>query len=475
MSENDVKKDAPAVQEQDAPIVSTDMSTDEIASLMSMFPADSIAQANENVKQFRTGKATKVLSVHAKVNTLALKFYDEQLPYGERAFIDAIHKTDKGFAQVMAIKHYRDNVTNGIWAIAAVKPHWHVIVRFVDSKRRKRVSDILKELGVVFRRGVDDELWLNHGVETIGNFAGYAMYLTHETEDAIRDAKELYDTAEIVSNLTPEEIKEVRNGYIRVGSKHKLGHDDLVALDAQAYALGYELKSFDEWYNEQPFVVRSHAKVRVIRESYERGVDARIEAHDEILRTCIFVEGAPNTGKTYAAVHAFDKGGKHVYPVKGGGTGKFDRLRPDHDVIVVDDETIPNLLNMTDNYICRPYKRQKDNPPWTGEYLVITSNLSFDDWCESCGLRVREPYNWNILTKHGIAMHTRFFICRLEQDANGKNRLALTSPSTRGTPQEQIERADRFMAFKREFDAIIAQYTPTMQTVDFSRIIEPLK
>lgn len=189
-------------------------------------------------------------------------------------FIDAIKTTNPKDFQVLAIRHDRDEVTDGIWAVAKVKPHWHVIVRLVDQSKRIRVRQILAGFGVVYRPGLDDELWKEHGVETIGNFAGYAVYLTHETAEAIRDAKEKYDISEIVSNLTPEEIQQVREGYIRVSEKRKLTQEDLIALDKEAYDRGYALKTLDDWFANQPFNVRSAAKIKVITEHYYHGVEA---------------------------------------------------------------------------------------------------------------------------------------------------------------------------------------------------------
>lgn len=418
-------------------------------------------------KRFKRDK-TKVLGYHQKVYAVAFKFYDEQLPWGEQAFIDAVQNSDKRKAQVMAIKHCRDTVTDGIWALAVAKPHWHVLVRMSDRRDSMRVSSILESLRIKYRSGTDDELWLNRGVETVGNFSGYAVYLTHETEEAIRDAKERYDVSEIISNLTLDEIEQVREGYVRVSEKRKVSQEELVALDKEAFDMGYDMKDFDRWYNKQPFSVRSNAKMKVIRESYDRGVKVRVDEHQDINRLCVFIQGDPNTGKTYAAKAALE--GKRILSVRGGGTGKFDLLRPDHEAIVIDDDVCPNLLNMTDNYICRAYKRNSNNPAWSGRYFVVTSNLVFHEWLESCGIHVLDDRGR--YTAHYEAMLSRFFVCRLKSDGAGVNHLALTSPSTRGSYAEQMERVEMFKEFKRRFDATIANYVPESNRVDYSGLIE---
>jgi len=464
----EIKNDAPALAKQDAPVINS------YANIIAQNPlvnqAQSTTSPNGNKKKRFKKDNSHILGYHAKVYAVAFKFYDEQLPYGEDAFVRAVRNSDKRKAQVLAIKHYRDIVTDGIWQAATVKPHWHVIVRMTNSKDSMRVRTILNALRIWYRPTVDDDLWKGHGVETVGNFAGYATYLTHETEEAIRDAKERYDISEIVSNLSVDEIQQIREGYIRVSEKRKLSQEELIALDKEAYDMGYNMKNFDSWYNEQPFAVRSNAKMKVIRESYDRGVKVRVDEHQEINRLCVFIQGRPNTGKTYAAMKALE--GKQILSVKGGGTGKFDLLRPDHDAIVVDDDVCPNLLNMTDNYICRAYKRNSNNPAWAGRYFIVTSNLTFEGWLRSCGIKTIDVRGH--VTAHYEAMETRFFVCRLEE-VNGVNHLALTLPSTRGSQQEQIARADAFWDFKRKFDATIANYTPCSNIVDFSSIIEPLR
>ena len=91
---------------------------------------------------------------------------------GEDVLYLNVRGTDKNLAQVLCIKHDRDIVTDGIWSSAVVKAHYHILVRLTDGNKRMRVRRILEGLGVVFRQGVDDVLILNHGLETIGKFAG---------------------------------------------------------------------------------------------------------------------------------------------------------------------------------------------------------------------------------------------------------------------------------------------------------------
>lgn len=505
-SNMDIKKDAPAMTGQGAPGAAGNGPA--TGAIIPPVPPGSQAVSLQNPVSGTQGKGRpkksekSLLGIMSQVNTLALKFYDEQLPginsaYDAKgflvqhdpnaipAFINAIRATNPKDFQVLAIRHDRDEVTDGIWAVSKVKPHWHVIVRLVNPKARMRVKQILAGLGIVYRPGLDDELWKEHGVETIGNFAGYAVYLTHETAEAIRDAKERYDISEIVSNLTPEEIQQVRDGYIRVSEKRKLTQEDLIALDKEAYDRGYVLKTLDDWFADQPFNVRSAAKIKVITDHYYHGVEARIKEHIEVNRTCIYIQGEPNRGKTYAAEHALLDMGLNVYHVQGGGTGKFDGLTAAHDAILIDDDVCPNLLNMTDDCICQAYKRGRNNPPWTGRLFVVTSNLPFYDWLEASGMRIYrrgkggdvvvDAYGAPALTDrgraHGPAMRSRFFLMHVETDADGISHLELDlrQETRRGSIECQQTKIDTVADFQNKFNAIIREYRPHQVTPDWKQ------
>lgn len=421
---------------------------------------------DKSTKKKYRGKCLNILS---SVHSAAFKIYEEQLVYDWDYTMNAIKTAFKSsYMQVEGIMHYKDFLEDSnFWLPSIEKPHFHIIFRLVDRKDRIRIKKVLNALGIEFRQGLDDNLLKEHGCETVQNFSSYSLYLTHETEDAILDGKALYDLSEVVSNLTESELEQIREGYVRPSEKRKLTQAELISLDKEAYDKGFELADFEDWYNSLGFVVRSNAKMKIIKESYTRGVEARIRENKSLPRLCIFIQGAPNTGKTYAAAHSI-KG--DYLSVGGGGSGKFDNLKPSHNGIIIDDDICPNLLNMSDNYICKAYKRNKDNPVWAGEYLIITSNLSFLEWLDSCGIKVKDM--WGRLSEHAKAMQSRFYICELRQNLIGQSRLACLSASTRGTQTEQIERLNKFKEFQNTFNGIIVNYNPQNNKVDYSTIEE---
>lgn len=432
----------------------------------------SISQNVRSKKSKSWKKEPKVLGNEQKVSNVAIKCYEEQLSQGWFYTKECIEQLDATQYQVLAIVHNRDTVTDGIWALANEKPHMHVIFRCVDRKKRVRVKTILNMLGIEFRKGIDDSLWLNHGVESVGDFSAYANYLTHETEEAIKDNKELYSIHDIVSNLDESGIKQVRSGYTRiVADDIRVTTSELAELDKKAYKLGYELGNFHSWYENLSFVIRAHSKLKTVKESYDFGVAKRIKDNISVNRLCVFIEGDPNTGKTYASEKAIPS--EDVLKVRGGGSGKFDNLRADVGGILIDDDVCPNLLNMSDNYPCHAYKRNSNNPVWAGDHLIVTSNKTFREWLEDCGIKTTRYVDGCARyddTEHYEAMRSRFYICKVV-NVSGVNKLKLLSPSTRGSVEDQTKRLDKFINFRDKFNETIATYKPKLDTVDYSKVL----
>lgn len=456
----------PILPDQSTPIdANTHIISNQVITQVEPNSQDTIVSLNS--KRWKKSDC-KVLAIDAKVYSLAVKVYDEQLLYGWSYVCTTILATDKKDFQVLVIRHYRDIYAedNSPWKSAIEKPHYHLIIRCTDRKKRIRVRTILKQLGIYYRPVLDDILWKYHGVETVGNFEGYATYLTHETEEAIRDGKELYDLSEMVSNLTVEEIKEVREGYLRVGQNEKMTTSKWVELDEIAYKLGKEFGDYDAWYGALPFVTRSGAKMRTVKESYERGVKDAVDEDPYVLRSCIFIRGKHDQGKTFASRVALDMPGRLILSVDGGKSGKLDKLQAYHQAIVVSDEMLPDLLNMADNYKVQSYRRNSGNPYWTGKYLIVTHNHSFEDWVRECGIEVKKADG--SYSEQYEAVASRFFICHISDD----QRLLMESPATRGTPEEQKERLDLFVKFRDRFNRTIAGYKPGA-AFDYDAEIDP--
>lgn len=374
-------------------------------------------------------KKKAFLNLFSSVRTLSIKCYDEQIPCGWEVVVEYIKSISSDEIQILAIRHDKDLKTDDIWKPSLEKCHYHIIIR-VLNKKQKCVSTLLKMLGIEFRKGTDDKLWQNHGAEGVRNFSSMAVYLTHETEQALVDGKYVYPLKDIVSNLSLDEIKRIREGYINVSraGNNKLTMSELAKLDEEAKNLGRELADFDKWFNSFPFNVRSHPKMKTIEKSYYRGVDEKVLEGTEITRLCVFVQGKPGVDKSYAAEFAVKD--KQFIKIGGGGTGKFDNVKPWTEVMIIDDDICPNLLNASDNKMVKLYRRNSNNPTWCGKILIVTSNLSFDKWLEQSGIYKQE---------HIDAMYDRFYICEIKTQNDIKT-LYCSSPSKRGNPEQQNER-----------------------------------
>lgn len=396
------------------------------------------------------GRKGSKMTMKSNVKTLALKVYDEQIPDGWEKLKERIKELKKAEYQCLGIKHDIDVLGDDFFEPSTEKPHYHILIRVMQdaqnvSKSGKHVSTILNDLGIVFRKE-DATMITNHGIETVGDFGAYATYLTHDTEKAIADGKQHYSTEAIVSNLSPEEILQIRDGYIRVSeTARKVKPEELIEIDAYLFELGLNLGDFDEWYNEQCFMLRRHTSMKTLKESYYRGIEARVQKNKFVNRLCIFITGKQNSGKSYTSLETLKRMGyKRIHSVDNGGTGKFDELSPTTQAIIIDDQTAPALLNLCDCKIVKAYRRGSGDRYFAGDMLIVTSNLSFEAWAKDCGCEDNQIE----------ALKSRFYVCELNENGH----LNCKSVGYRGGIEEQKERLKKFLKFKTTYDSLITEY-----------------
>ena len=389
--------------------------------------------------------------MRSQVRSLALKFYDEQIPEGWEKLKEIIKKYPKSKAYIVAIKHDADPATDDIWGDSMKKPHYHVYY-LVRNDKHPHIETILKELGIVFREEIDKDLWDNRGVETIrnienGSFSSCVLYATHETEKAHEDGKTVYDRKLLISNLTEQELDDIRAGYRRPSKNRRPTMSELEALDKEAFDLGTKFENYDKWYGNLSYPIRDSCHFKTIKESYARGVEEGARVKQTVTRLCVYIEGTHNVGKTYAAREALKEMNLDIVEVSDQQTGRFDDVKPWTDAILVDDDTLPKLLNIADNKITKLYRRNSNNPLFTGKYLIITGNNSFDDWISSCGNFSQENRN---------AIKSRFFVCKVKNSTTPQ--IDVISISKRGTIEEQKERIKMFEELKNTCEKIMLDY-----------------
>ena len=311
----------------------------------------------------------------------------------------------------------------------------------------------------------DDELWKNRGVERIKDLAASVAYLTHETKEADLAGKHVYDREEIVSNLSPEEVNQLRAGYTRlsaVAQKADLATQaELAQLAEQAGETGE--KSWEEFEELLPITLQKGSAYAFFRRKYAQGMARRFSKTRALVRLSIFIEGPKDLGKTTGARKALESMGLSCYEVSDGGkTGRWDKLTPSHGALLVDDTIINDVLGMADNKVCEVYRRGGENPFFCGSVLVVCSNMNFDEWLKAC----------NVPDRQKEAARSRFYMCRvIERD--GAPSLVLDEPSKRGAPDEQRARADMFLKFARPMVDSMREYkSMKRESVDYSILDE---
>lgn len=120
------------------------------------------------------------------------------------------------------------------------------------------------------------------------------------------------------------------------------------------------------------------------RERYDKGIADSIKDETYVNRLCIFITGKPNMGKSYTSLETMrELGYERILCVDNNGTGKYDNLTPTTQAILIDDQTTDSLLTISDNKAVTAYRRGSDDRYFTGDLLIVTSNLPFEKWAKS--------------------------------------------------------------------------------------------
>lgn len=317
--------------------------------------------------------------------------------------VKELDKKYKGFA----IKHDRDTVTDGVWAIAKDKPHFHLIVRMSDTKKRVRISTIFNILGIKFEEGLDDNLLKNRAIEVPKHFENAVLYLTHDTDQARQDNKYVYSVKDdLVMNVGLKEYETIVS----------LGNPRMKMTDANAdswvrnhfdafYEHGFNMGSWRDIYNTIPLDVKRRTRdMSLLYEEYLYGQEQGIEQYNDrpYPKTNIFILGEGNAGKSFASEVVLSKRGR-THIVRGGKTGKFDNMSPDKKSVLIDDNTVPDPLNFFDMKPTPTYRRNKNNAVCMADYMVVTSNIPFEPWLVQCKIEPEKDldnYN-NLKSKAG--------------------------------------------------------------------------
>lgn len=358
-------------------------------------------------------------------------------------------KEDKGSSFVPSIK----------------KGHWHVMAWKSDFKnptKRFRLSTLVKKLGLQYSFA-DETLWKEDGAEQLKyGVPNFFMYLTHESADAIRKAKHVYDRALIAKNFSDEEAKKIRLAYKRSVVKTALDWDYLAG---EAYNLGKKVGNFSRWADLHFNVgQQANRNFKVIREKYNEGLNLGITTLTDCPRCSIVISGAPNLGKTYTSRLALKKMGLATVTV-ASGTGKYDRVQPETDALIFDDIGVSDARNVFDNVGVVLHRRNSDDRPFKGKYVIVTTNETHSVWTRKTAIGVQNLEGKSLEEVESLqniiqAVESRVYFAHI---SDGK--LVLDKRQERGSQKDFAVHDKMFLEFKKAFDTERAGYVPASETL----------
>lgn len=430
--------------------------------------------------KFATDKKHKTkYTLEHPYRAVQLKFYaeqiksfklDEELSKKEKfklqkqALKEVLQTMKKNFPKerylVWGIVHYKDPRGDGFYDASVEKPHVHIWI--INKKNSEHIRTIFNKLDILIRPE-DEDMW-SHAVDNIENKEACALYATHETVQAIKEGKVKYSLSDVVTN-DRKAFLELRG--IKEEADKKFTKEDWIRKDEEAYTLGYDFADWNEFYNQLPRSAKSkQIEIKLLREQYERGIQDKIEECPETLRCSIFIRGRNGIGKSHAIDYALKELNLKKLDVSGGGTGQFDKLNPFYEAVFVNDGTLPadSLLNIADGRNCNVYHRNQGNSYLCAKYLIVSSNLDFEEWCHTCKFKTFRIEKDNIGDKEikkkvplevFFALRSRFFFI----DVNSKDDIKVRY-NTRGSIETIQKRLDMFQDFYNLFEESIKSYKP---------------
>ena len=420
---------------------------------------------------------------------IAIKCYEEQLIGGWEGLSKRIKEIPLEEYEVMEICHDRDPASDG-WEDAKLKRHFHIIMRIRNAKRkaeRQKVKKLLSLLGVHYDMEKDKTLYENHGVENIGDWNVYALYLTHDTPQAIKDGKVHYSPRKIVSNLSRTAVEKMQG---KANQLKKPTGTDPVELIEEVKKLVAERKDFTPWLAEQPYATqKDRSLVQVLQSNYDAEIERKYGKGTGKDTIAIFIGGKGNTGKTTSSIEGCKALGMKLYEAPSG-TGKWDGLSISYDAILIDDSTPKNeLLGLIQDRVIKFHRRNSNDRYFTGSLIIVTSNDDFREFARKCGypemIPVRDgtgnpvtykneegktetKLKWNPQYE---AFASRFFICEVapldkESDTSRYYLKQVQNDYGRGNESGWKKKRKMFQIFLKAFNNCIVQYQQADYIVD---------
>lgn len=317
---------------------------------------------------------------------------------------------------------------------------------------------LLASAGIAYRLDLDKEL-LNHAkFPNIrkSEHIRFLVYNYHESLDAVESGKEHYTEDDIRTNLTPEEIADLKRIYFLklngpTGKKDIPAPSRLLKVEhlQRFRQIGEEGGNFEEFWSSLPadFWLSNDFK-KACNEAYRAGLMQFIQSVESLQnnRLPLFVVGNPGVGKTTNCILACQDLVSSGLSLESNGSGMFDPLRSSHEYLILNDTHISynKLLAMADNRYTVPDQRYSIKGAWCGSIFIITSNFPFVNY-------YRQHYSGKC---EFSALKDRF--CIAEVDDNGV--MTISHVNERGDDKQKRWRVDMLTKFVKAFNKHSAQF-----------------
>lgn len=406
-------------------------------------------------------KEKKQLDLSKLVSGISFSFYHDQcghrleeLDRDESQCIieDALVNLCRDSTQydIYGICHSNSFTTDENYNLVPEKVHGHVALL---CRSRKRIQTILKDISdyISFEPEYDSFLLDQINVLNVqrNDHKTTFMYFLHQTtyaEDI--DGKEPYLRSDLITNINDSVLDDWENWYdssqrgVAYTDKMKSflpDRDSILQGKFYNYAL-QGLSYFTEYSklsNEDKFKINLDKK---LQHAYEVGKREYLASRPVIDRCSIYIQGPADFGKTYAVKYALQKMNRnYCYIGDSSGTGETDKCDLG-DCLVYDDKYPKNVLTIASDEVCDLYHRNKNNGIFNGDFLIVISNKSFDDF-------------FSYMTSNGHydsdALKSRFSSYRLECDGTNVD-LVKDFACTRGNLPVKEEKEKKFISYMVE-------------------------
>lgn len=357
---------------------------------------------------------------------------------------DRIKDIDNEFYFVAGIIHDKDVFVEDFWTIAPETDHIHIVFAGTLSpsgqRRRVKVAEALDMLGLAYDKDADMNALSGGAIQVCRDLIISVKYLTHETPASITDGKYQYDREEVVTNNRSE--YDTFMGFIKgTSEKCRLTAEQAVAYAPEFTKYGSQLLSFRDAFKKSGFSdwmwrwLDAKPSIRKVLESaYLEGIQSVIGT--DVERVCIYIYGTSEIGKTTAVerlctVLGLDR--SQIFSCVEG-TGKYDDLTAQHEVLLADDVSLESVLKIADERVCQLNQRCKGKSVWAGHFVIATSNIEpeemFHKWkTDKSGNILVDRFGKPRVHEKWEGRTSRFAF--VKADENGD--LTITKPYERGT------------------------------------------